>query len=149
VADFVDAVIPVRYKVATGVNDLGVGNTSGNPEEPSLGHGAVDGTTCTGTLVRNTQVTPVAGSGCDLNDKVTSKVSIIGSDIFTLDVEETWSAFTDACGSLDANDPDQAPVKTAAAAGTCTSTFKVTLKRVAGGAGGAGGGGGGAGGSKS
>jgi hypothetical protein len=50
---------------------------------------------------------------------------------------------------LDANDPDQAPVKTAAAAGTCTSTFKVTLKRVAGGAGGAGGGGGGAGGSKS
>jgi len=133
IADAVGATVPVKYDRAT--NTLSVGKGVGAEALPSLGSGMPS---CPGTkpLTRSNQVTDDIASSCYYTDTVTSQFTLAGVDTFTLDVTETESAFTAGCATTT----------------SCTSTYTLSLARVAaGGAGGAGGAkaaAGGAGGSK-
>jgi hypothetical protein len=129
------AVKPIAYKVSSTVNDIQVGKVSGDPGQPTLGHGAVSGLTCMGTLSKENQES--YGTPCAWTDKVDSTLTIIADDVLSLDVTLTDSAFTAACATEN--------MLFVPPSGTCTSTFKVTFSKVA--ATGAGGAGGGAGGS--
>jgi len=129
------AIKPVAYKVTSTVNDIQVGEVKGDPAQPTLGHGAISGLTCMGTLSKENQE-GIAGSGCAWTDKVDSILTLTAQDTFTLDVTLTESSITAACASV--GDSFYVPPS-----GTCTSTFKVTFAKVADGTGGAGGGAGG------
>jgi hypothetical protein len=110
-AAFVNDVIPANFVEATLI--LSVGTPQGVPLLPSLGSGTVSGVT--GTLTRENDTAD--DGGCSWHQKDVSTFTLIGGDIFTLDVTESDSAYTAGCGT-------DVP-----AGGSCVSTYKLTLEK--------------------
>jgi hypothetical protein len=113
---FVNAMVPVNFDLAT--QTLTVGNQQGLPVMASLGSGVV-GTT--GTLTRDNKVTDSMTSTCVWHQTDMSTFTLVGGDIFTLDVTEVEDMFTAACGTTT---PPITP-----SGGMCTTTYTMTLAK--------------------
>jgi hypothetical protein len=103
---------PATFTESTQI--LSVGSDKGAPPMPSFGSGVVG---VTGTLMRENDATN--GAGCSWHQVDTSEFTLIGNDVFTLNVTEVESAFNGCTGDLPAMNP-------------CTTTFTATFSKVAG-----------------
>src|SRR5262249_18057838 len=92
---------------------LSVGNTQGSPAMASFGTGNV-GTT--GTLMRDNMTTD--NMGCTWHQKDVSMFTLIGGDIFTLQVTETEEMFAGTCTPFTSTS-------------TCTTVFTATFSKAA------------------